>query len=395
MKRFLALFLATLLCFCLISCDEKDENATAATGDGGSAATAEGAGILSGRKAWLPSSITRTDAEGNSYVMQTVEMNGTVAKICFYNYYNGKTTLSSGYEVDLAKTNPFELSRLRAPERDGSVDPGLRRFTVSEDGTSILEESAYRMSEGINSTTDYSITYDDQGRIAKVVINDKYMGDETSESVEERIYQYGDTGYTISYVDGGWSQRDDDDSKVLRYRVYEIPYEGGEITLTETYQKEDGTRCYPEDFHTYSDGRLDKLVYKMNRRGFCTSNVLYFKDGTTIADREFFNDEDFTAEFNEAGMPVKYVTQDEGGNVSTGSFTYDDKGNLTQYRYEGARESFTMELQWQEFPAELAESFAAIFNFEHYAIREAIEEKCPEIMVGPQQLIYQKDAIVK
>lgn len=395
MKKVLVLFLSILLCFCMVSCDNKDESAA---GEGASqAATGEsGAGSLSGKTALLPSSITYRDADGTSYVMQTIEIEGSVAKSCLYYNYNGTTSLSSGYEVDLAKTNPFELSLLRAPESDGTVDPGMRRFTVSEDGTSILKESAYRLSEGINSTTDYAISYDSEGRIEKVIIKDKYIGDESSESEEVRLYQYGETGYTISYLDASWTQYNGD-TKVLRHRCYEIPYEGDEIVLTETYCTEDGAVCYPDDFHTNSDVTIEKLVYKINRQGFCTGNTLYFTNGHTISNRDFHGNLNFTAEFNESGMPIKFVSTsiDDATDAHTSTFTYDDKGNLISYHEESDSVNFTMELEWQEFPAELQESFAAIFNCSNFAIREVIEDNCPDILLGPQELIYQKDAICR
>ena len=379
----------------MISCDENDENAAGAdttqtsNGEGG-------AGGLSGKTAMLPSSITYRDANGTSYVKQIIEMEGSVARICFYHHYNGTTGLSGGYEVDLTKTGPLEISVLRAPKSDGTVDPGLRRFTVSEDGTKILKESAWRLSEGINSTTDYAITYDAQGRIEKVVIKDKYIGDENSESEEVRLYQYGETGYTISYLDGSWSWYNGD-NKMLRRHCYEIPYEGDEIVLTESYCTEDGTVCYPDDFHTNSDLKIEKLVYKINRQGFCTGNTLYFTNGQTVSNRDFHGNRNFTAEFNEAGMPTRFVSTavNDATETHTSTFTYDDKGNLVSYHEESDRVNFTMELQWKEFPVELQESFAAVFNCCNFAIREVIEDNCPDILLGPQELIYKKDDICR
>lgn len=392
MKKYVALLLVVLMCFSLVSCGANDA-APAVSGD--DAAAQPGASALSGETMWLPSSVTYIGADGTRYEMQTIAMEGTVAKVRLYGYnkYADKVLLSSGYDADLSKVSPFELSLVRPPEADGTTDYGVRRFTVSQDGASIKKESAYRLSEGINNTIDYAITYDAQDRIEKVVIKDKY-GD-NPETIEERLYQYGDTGYTISYTDSGWSATDDDGTRVLRHFVYEIPYEGDDITITETYRKEDGTEHCPDDFHTYSKQKVAKLVYKVNRQGFCTGNTLYMKNGQTTSDRDFSGNLSFSVEFNDKGMPTKYVTTSvDGSHPHTSTYTYDENGNLTKYHEEGGNVNFTCELKWEKFPAELVQSFGAIFNFSHFAIREVIEDNCPQILLGPQELIYKKSDIV-
>lgn len=386
MKKLFSFFLAMLLCFCLIACDNNDKDNAAV--EGGSSSD----NALSGETAWLPSVITYVGSDGTRFDMQTIEMEGTVARIRFYYQYNGNTFLSSGYDVDLAKTNPLELTLVRSPAKDGSSNNGLRRFTVSEDGTTIVKESAYKISEGINNTTTYTITYDAQNRIEQVFITDKY--EDNPEDTEERFYLYGETGYTISYTDMDWSQTDDDGTKVLRHYTYEIPYEGDKITITETYRKQDGSVHYPDDFHTGSDQKVEKLVYEANRQGFCTANTLYLKNGQTETNQDFFGNLRFSAEFNDKGMPTKYVTTSmDGTNPHTSTFTYDANGNLTNYHEESSHDNFSYELQWKEYPAELSQIFAAAFNFSNFAIREVIEDNCPEILLGPQELIYQKDAI--
>ena len=45
-----------------------------------------------------------------------------------------------------------------------------------------------------------------------------------------------------------------------------------------------------------------------------------------------------------------------------------------------------------QFP-ELAKLFGAVFNCSNFAIREVIEDNCPEIILGPQELIYKKSQI--
>ncbi len=393
MKKYLSLLLALLLCFCLISCSNKDKNDNQ-SGDGASTPSQDVS--LSGETVWLPSSITYTNSNGISFEMQTIEMEGTVAKVRHYTYnnYSQKVLLSGGYDLDLSKTNPLELISVRYSSFDNAIKNGFRKFTVSADGTTVTEEYGYDVEDGVDKITNYIITYDEQDRIEKLVIKSKY--EDEPEETEERTYQYGDTGYTISYIDMNWSQKDDDDTRFLRHYCYEIPYEGDEITITETYRKQDGSVHFPDDFHTYSDQKVDKLVHKVNRQGFCTGNTLYFKNGQTETNKMFFDNLRFSGEFNDKGMPTRYVTtSNDGSHPHTSTFTYDDNGNLISYHEESEQVNFTCEIEWKEYPAELGQIFSAVFNSSHFAISEVMEDNCPAILVGPQELIYQKNKLFK
>lgn len=394
MKKYLSVLLAVIMCLCLIACGDKNENASSTDGTTSQDGTTGGDGSLSGKTVWLPSCATYVGSDGTRYDLQTIEMEGTVAKIRYYGYYNGKTFVSSGYDVDLNQTTPFDFIMVRYSAYDNTFKNGLRRFIVSEDGMNITEEYSYTVSDGVDSVTNTIITYDSEDRIEKVIIKDKY--NDQPETVEERIYQYNDSGYTISYIDDGWSQTDDDGTKVLRHMCYEIPYEGGDITLTETYRKLDGSVHYPDDFHTNSDQKVDKLVYKVNRQGFCISNTLYLKNGHTETNQDFFMNRCFSTEFNDNGMPTRFVTTStDGTSPHTSTYTYDDNGNLTVYHEESDRVNFTVELQWKEYPAELAQLFANMVNNSNFAISEIIEDNCPEKLVGPQELIYKKSDFLK
>ncbi len=391
MKRIFCVLLVVFLCFGLIACAEKDKVTTTS----GDEAIKEGEFTLSGETVLLPSVIKYIGANGVEYDMQTIEMDGSVAKIRFYFYFamSGKTMLDSGYDVDLSKMNPFELTMVHRPNADGTQDFGFRRYTVSDDLTRITEEYAYDAADGVSRTTKYTITYDSEDRIEKIVITDKYG--EEPETVEERFYSYGETGYTISYIDMNWSQTDDDDTRFRRYFRYDIPYEGDKITITETYCMEDGKEHYPDDFHTNSDKKVDRLVYEANRQGFCTANTLYFKDGSTETNQDFFGGSRFTAEFNDNGMPTSFFTTSlDGTNLRTSTYTYDENGNLSKYTEKSEDKEFTVQLQWEEYPAELAEIFGAVFNCSNFAIREVIEDNCPEILVGPQEFIYKKSQMM-
>lgn len=398
MKKYLSIFLAILMSFCLIACEKATDQNAAVSGDQSTATsgaqTSDGGNTtLSGDRVLLPSVITYIGSDGTRYDMQTIEMQGTLAQVRFYRNYNGVTTLSSGYDVDIAKINPLEIIRVLPPASDGKTDDGLIRYTFSDEGATIVKESAYRLSQGIGTTENYSITYDSQGRIEKVIITSKYQ--DQPEDIEERIYQYSDTGYTISYTDSGWSATDDDGTKVLRHMCYEIPFESDNIIITETYRKEDGSVHSPDDFYADSGQKIDKLVYEVNRQGFLVANTLYLKNGHIETNQNFFGGLRFSVEFNDNGMPIKYVTTSkDGSNPYTSTFTYDDNGNLISYREESDNVNFTVELQWSEYPAEVNQIFAAAFNFSHFSIREVIEDNCPEILLGPQELNYSKDLLL-